>query len=461
MRSLKTLLTAALIATAIPTVGASVASAQSCSCEEGAGPRASRAEVYADEAPPPLPEYEQPPLPAPGYLWTPGYWAWNSYEYYWVPGTWVEPPRVGYLWTPGYWGYADGEYGFHRGYWGERIGFYGGVSYGYGYYGAGFVGGRWDGDHYYYNSTVNNFGSVNITNVYEQPAPRVSERASFNGGPDGIHARATPAELAVGRQTHLPPTADQRQNARVASRTESAFVSSNQGKPPVAATAKPGELKGAAIVPAKAAGGPLPQRKPETPLPGSAKTEGGKPLLDTGAKGGQPAGEAEHKKDDKAGRTEPGGAAETTPDKPKNERERHKAGEGKPELRDTKSEPDQVKPEEKVEKPKVEKERRKPEDAEAKPERAKTEVERPKPPEPKVERPRVEERRQPEPERPRVEERRQPEPERPRVEERRQPEPERPRVEERGPRAEPPRQAEHRGGGEGPKCHPGAPNCPK
>ncbi len=45
--------------------------------------------------PPPLPVYEQPPMPAPGYHWTPGYWAWNNSDYYWVPGVWVEPPRVG------------------------------------------------------------------------------------------------------------------------------------------------------------------------------------------------------------------------------------------------------------------------------------------------------------------------------------------------------------------------------
>ena len=34
-------------------------------------------EVQATEAPPPLPEYEQPPCPEDGYLWTPGYWHWG------------------------------------------------------------------------------------------------------------------------------------------------------------------------------------------------------------------------------------------------------------------------------------------------------------------------------------------------------------------------------------------------
>src|SRR5438876_663249 len=48
-------------------------------------------------APPAIPVYVQPYCPAPGYLWTPGYWAWDGYDYYWVPGVWVAPPRVGFL----------------------------------------------------------------------------------------------------------------------------------------------------------------------------------------------------------------------------------------------------------------------------------------------------------------------------------------------------------------------------
>ena len=51
-------------------------------------------------APPVLPVYVQPPIPAPGYIWTPGYWAWNGSGYYWVPGTWVLAPEIGFLWTP-------------------------------------------------------------------------------------------------------------------------------------------------------------------------------------------------------------------------------------------------------------------------------------------------------------------------------------------------------------------------
>src|SRR5258707_1094168 len=69
-------------------------------------PAASTAQIISITiAPPELPVYEQPEIPAPGYIWTPGYWAYGPDGYFWVPGTWVEPPAVGLLWTPGYWGW--------------------------------------------------------------------------------------------------------------------------------------------------------------------------------------------------------------------------------------------------------------------------------------------------------------------------------------------------------------------
>src|SRR3978361_1310976 len=74
--------------------------------------------------PPPLPYYEQPIIPAAGFLWIPGFWAWDQIEgdYYWVPGTWVEPPRRELLWTPAYWSWVGGRYVFHSGYWAREVG---------------------------------------------------------------------------------------------------------------------------------------------------------------------------------------------------------------------------------------------------------------------------------------------------------------------------------------------------
>jgi hypothetical protein len=121
------------------------------------------------QPPPPLPDYDQPPAPGDGYLWTPGYWGYSPSGYYWVPGGWVQAPYQGALWTPGYWGYRHNRYGFYRGYWGPHIGYYGGVNYGFGYIGFGYQGGYWGGGHFNYNRSYNNVNVSIEHNVYDRP----------------------------------------------------------------------------------------------------------------------------------------------------------------------------------------------------------------------------------------------------------------------------------------------------
>ena len=206
-------------------------------------------------APPELPVYEQPICPGDGYLWTPGYWAYGDADYYWVPGTWVLAPEVGFLWTPGYWGWGDGGYVFYDGYWGPQVGFYGGINYGFGYFGHGFEGGRWDNGHFFYNRAVLNVNVNVIHNVYNT---RVNEtvvnRVSFNGGNGGINARATAQEEAAAHERHIPPVAAQTEHIQAARSNPELRASANHGKPPVAATAKPGELKGGGVVAAREGG---------------------------------------------------------------------------------------------------------------------------------------------------------------------------------------------------------------
>ena len=133
--------------------------------------------------PPALPVYEQPICPGDGYIWTPGYWAWDGNEYYWVPGTWVEAPEVGYLWTPGYWGWGDNAFFFHEGYWGPHVGFYGGINYGFGYGGYGYEGGRWENNQFYYNTSVNRISNMNIHNTYNARVENTTvNHVSYNGG---------------------------------------------------------------------------------------------------------------------------------------------------------------------------------------------------------------------------------------------------------------------------------------
>src|SRR5664279_2792598 len=81
-------------------------------------PTIASAQVYANGAPPAIPDYQQPLAPGDGYIWTPGYWAYGDNGYYWVEGAWVEPPYVNALWTPGYWGFGFGDYMWNPGYWG-------------------------------------------------------------------------------------------------------------------------------------------------------------------------------------------------------------------------------------------------------------------------------------------------------------------------------------------------------
>jgi hypothetical protein len=168
-------------------------------------------------APPELRAYEQPICPGDGYIWTPGYWAWNESDYYWAPGLWVMAPEVGFLWTPGYWGWRGGGYFFNEGYWGTSVGFYGGINYGFGYFGRGYEGGRWDNGHFFYNTTLNNVNRTSIHNVYNtRVSAGGSSRVSFNGGTGGVNARATAQEESAAHARHVGPVAAQTQHVAAA-----------------------------------------------------------------------------------------------------------------------------------------------------------------------------------------------------------------------------------------------------
>jgi hypothetical protein len=94
---------------------------------------ASHVGLYIGVAPP-APMVERIPAPRAGYVWAPGYWAWNGHRHTWAPGYWVaERPGYAYSapvwyqdnggwymeparWTP-YRGYDRGERYEHRGGW--------------------------------------------------------------------------------------------------------------------------------------------------------------------------------------------------------------------------------------------------------------------------------------------------------------------------------------------------------
>jgi hypothetical protein len=256
------------------------------------GAASAQVRVAITIAPPPLVVYEQPICPGDGYIWTPGYWAYDydDSDYFWVPGTWVLAPEVGFFWTPGYWGWGGDAFIFYDGYWGPEIGFYGGINYGFGYFGTGYVGGRWDNGHFFYNTTVNHVDVSVIHNVYNT---RVNEpevnRVSFNGGNGGINARPTAQEEAAAHARHIGPVAAQTEHVQAARSDPQQRFSTNHGAPSVAATPKPGAFKESGVVRGRSEGAPEsngarpatavhpndlpPMERPAAPNTGNPKTD--------------------------------------------------------------------------------------------------------------------------------------------------------------------------------------------
>jgi hypothetical protein len=299
-------------------------------------------------APPPIPEYEQPPCPQEGYLWVPGYWGWDEddYDYYWIPGTWVMAPEPGLLWTPAYWSWDDGAYAYHDGYWANEVGFYGGVNYGYGYFGDGFSGGRWDNDRFMYNSAVLNVNQTVIRNVYVDRTVIVNNngpRVSYNGGNGGTNTRPTPRDEQVAHARQLPPAQPQLEHLQAARTNPQLRASANQGKPPVAATPKPGEFAGAHVVQAKAAGGAW---NPPADRRAAAKPHSG------GGENARPGEVAQPGENARPGNTRPGNENVRPSDQQSNQREQeqrqeqmqHRQQQVPPQARPDQSRPQQERP---------------------------------------------------------------------------------------------------------------------
>jgi hypothetical protein len=169
--------------------------------------------VYASEPPPPLPDYTQPDDPGGNSRWTPGSWYYDSgqADYYWVPGAWVTPPN-GEVWTPPYWGYDGARYQWHAGYWSTSVGFYGGIAYGFGYFGVG------------YNQSAEHIHSLN--------------RVSYNGGRGGIQKQPPPLELAANRD-RIPALGVQMKLARDMRKNPQQYFKGNHGHPPIVVAKAP------------------------------------------------------------------------------------------------------------------------------------------------------------------------------------------------------------------------------
>jgi len=65
---------------------------------------------------PPAPMYEVVPVMQPGYVWAPGYWAWNNDRHVWVRGRTIVQ-RDGYIWAPDRWEQQGTVYVRQPGHW--------------------------------------------------------------------------------------------------------------------------------------------------------------------------------------------------------------------------------------------------------------------------------------------------------------------------------------------------------
>ncbi len=196
-------------------------------------------------APPILPVYEQPPCPGPDLMWTPGYWAYGDDGYYWVPGAWVPAPYEGALWTPPYWGWSSGLFVFHEGYWGPHVGYYGGVNYGYGYMGVGFVGGMWRGHDFDYNTAVMRVNTTVIHNTYidrtivERNTIVNDRRVAYSGGPGGIRHDPGSQERMAMHDQHIARTSYQTQYEHAARSDRNSYARINGGRPSTVVVSRP------------------------------------------------------------------------------------------------------------------------------------------------------------------------------------------------------------------------------
>jgi hypothetical protein len=185
-------------------------------------------------APPALVSYAPPPVPFAGAIWTPGYWAWNGFTYFWVPGAWVRPPGIGLYWTPPWWGFSNGSYVFYDGYWGPSVGFYGGINYGYGYFGNGYWGGRWDGNVFAYNTAVVRVNRNVVTKTFVDrsvlnKATTTNRRTSFNG-PGGVQAQPTAEQKAAAENARKSgPTEQQLARREAAAKDTRLHAKENKG----------------------------------------------------------------------------------------------------------------------------------------------------------------------------------------------------------------------------------------
>jgi hypothetical protein len=136
-----------------------------------------------------------------------------------------------------------------------------GFNYGGGYTGSGYVGGRWSNNRFQYNTAITN---VNVTNVHNTYIDKTVinnvtinntnvQRVSYVAAAPA-RREPTQAELGAAREPHYAPTAPQAQHHEAARTNPMQNAARNEGRPPVAATPRPGAFQERGVTAAKPVG---------------------------------------------------------------------------------------------------------------------------------------------------------------------------------------------------------------
>lgn len=96
-----------------------------------AAPAFGQISIMIGTPPPPIRYEVAPPMPQPGYVWMPGYWAPVHGRYAWYSGRWANPPYHGAAWNSPRWRHEGDGWRYYDGGW-ERHGHHGhGHAYGH------------------------------------------------------------------------------------------------------------------------------------------------------------------------------------------------------------------------------------------------------------------------------------------------------------------------------------------
>ncbi len=100
----------------------------------------------------------------------PRYWSYGDDGYYWVPGAWVPVPYEALCGHPPIGAGPAASTSSIPATGGRTSATYGGVNYGFGYMGVGFVGGMWRGHDFVYNTAIMHVNERFVHNTYADRA---------------------------------------------------------------------------------------------------------------------------------------------------------------------------------------------------------------------------------------------------------------------------------------------------